>query len=68
MRNVKIRRTERPQEQRERVKNSSKVAVWCAMSVNYVLGLYNIVSPVLTDASYEQLLASYFLPMLHSLP
>lgn len=61
--NVRIWGTENPHAYREVARNSDKVTVWCAMSVNGVIGPYYFDEPNVSGASYLQLLKNFFLPM-----
>ena len=66
--NVRIWGTERPHDTREHEAHSPKVAVWCALSTNQVVGLYYFDSSTVTGSSYLNMLNNYFLPMLPNLP
>lgn len=66
--NVRIWGTENPHEYREELRDSEKVCVWAAMSVNEIIGPYYFDEPIVNAESYLHLLNNYFLPMLPSLP
>lgn len=66
--NPKIWGTEKSHETRRVGTDSERVAVWCAISVNQVFGLYSLNSTTVIERSYRQLLTNYFLLMLPSLP
>ena len=65
--NFRIWETERPHETQEHLAHSPKVAIWCAVSRNQVVGLYCFDSSTVTGSSYLNMLSNYFLPMLPNL-
>lgn len=65
--NVRIWGTENPHDYREVARDSEKVTVWCAMSVNEVIGPYYFDEPNFNGASYLHLLNRFFLSMLPNL-
>lgn len=66
--NVSIWGMENPQDQGGVAQNGENLTVQCVTSVNQVSEPYYFEGPVVTAASYKNLLSSYFLPMLPSLP
>lgn len=66
--NVRTRGTENAHEHAEVEQDSGKVCVWCAISVNGVIGPYYFDEPTLTGAHKLHLLRSFFLPMLQTSP
>lgn len=59
---------ERPQDLRERPKDSENVTVWRGMSVNQEIGPYYFVSFTVIGASYKHFLTGFFLQMPLTLP
>ena len=66
--NARIWGSENPHETREVSRDSEKVTVWCALSIDRVIGPYYFDDPIVTGDSYLHLLNNYFLPMLSELP